>query len=177
MASVSSMSSPSGSGRRVARIEPGPTSPLTSSGGQPTLDQVEERLRFELNGTLERVRQTDCGVGSERPAAGVWEDPTGDEQDEQADAALLDSDREMNFVRRSLLIERAQRLADALERLSRGDYGICQECGEFIPSRRLQVLPEVSTCVRCQERLERTARRHEPWEIRRPARLMDFGSS
>jgi RNA polymerase-binding transcription factor DksA len=64
----------------------------------------------------------------------------------------------MNFATRSLLVERANRLAEALERLRGGDYGTCQECGEAIAPARLKAMPEVTTCVRCQDRLEKMSR-------------------
>jgi DnaK suppressor protein len=70
----------------------------------------------------------------------------------------VNEDREMNFATRSLLVERANRLAEALERLRDGEYGVCQECGEAIAPARLKAMPEVMTCVRCQDRLERTSR-------------------
>jgi RNA polymerase-binding transcription factor DksA len=47
------------------------------------------------------------------------------------------------------------RLAAAIERLDDGDYGVCVECNEAIAPARLRVMPEVQTCVRCQDRLER----------------------
>ncbi|PYM07826.1 MAG: hypothetical protein DMD82_04715 [Candidatus Rokuibacteriota bacterium] len=60
-----------------------------------------------------------------------------------------------------MLVERVNRIADALERLSEGDYGVCVECGETIAPARLRALPEVQTCIRCQDRLERLERRME----------------
>jgi DnaK suppressor protein len=40
-----------------------------------------------------------------------------------------------------------------------GDYGTCVECGEPIKPARLMALPEVETCVACQEKIERFGRR------------------
>jgi DnaK suppressor protein len=42
----------------------------------------------------------------------------------------------------------------ALERLNHGDFGVCQECGEYIPPKRLKIIPWAAHCVACQERLE-----------------------
>ena len=77
----------------------------------------------------------------------------------------VQGEREVSFATRSLLVERANRLAAALERLSEGEYGVCEECGEAIAPARLKVMPEVTTCVRCQDRLERSARRLEPASV------------
>jgi DnaK suppressor protein len=43
----------------------------------------------------------------------------------------------------------------ALERLKDGAFGVCQECGQEIPLKRLNVIPWAAHCVACQERLER----------------------
>jgi DnaK suppressor protein len=53
------------------------------------------------------------------------------------------------------LSERARRLWVALSRVSDGDYGICADCGECIPPKRLAAVPDATTCLACQERVER----------------------
>jgi len=47
------------------------------------------------------------------------------------------------------------RLSAALDRMNEGAYGTCVECDEPISLARLEAMPEVQTCVRCQDRLER----------------------
>ncbi|MFJ1732299.1 TraR/DksA family transcriptional regulator [Streptomyces sp. NPDC088254] len=52
----------------------------------------------------------------------------------------------------ALLFQAREHLNDldrALERLERGDYGRCEQCGEPIPTERLEVRPAAKTCVRC----------------------------
>jgi RNA polymerase-binding transcription factor DksA len=52
----------------------------------------------------------------------------------------------------SLLAQAREQLTSldrAVERLEQGEYGRCEVCGEPIPAERLQVLPAVTTCVRC----------------------------
>jgi DnaK suppressor protein len=56
--------------------------------------------------------------------------------------------------------ERAERLAAIREALHMIEddpdaYGICDTCDEPIPRRRLDLMPWVSMCVRCQDKLER----------------------
>jgi len=55
------------------------------------------------------------------------------------------------------LSERARRLQIALSRVLTGDYGVCSECGTSISPKRLRAIPDVTTCVACQEQLERGA--------------------
>jgi DnaK suppressor protein len=72
------------------------------------------------------------------------------------DVAQSVGHREMESLGVSRLIERARRLRLALERVEGGDYGVCTQCGAVIPPRRLLAVVDATTCVPCQERLERT---------------------
>lgn len=46
------------------------------------------------------------------------------------------------------------RIIAALEALEAGTYGVCQECGENISTKRLKYYPNASRCIECQERFE-----------------------
>lgn len=50
-----------------------------------------------------------------------------------------------------------QAVREALERLDKGDYGLCVECGDAIGPERLAVLPEAALCVGCQDMAEHRA--------------------
>ena len=39
----------------------------------------------------------------------------------------------------------------ALQRVEQGDYGICVDCDEDIPEKRLGVVPWAARCIPCQE--------------------------
>jgi DnaK suppressor protein len=52
------------------------------------------------------------------------------------------------------LADRAKRLQIALGRVADGEYGLCAECGASIPPKRLLAMPDATTCVACQARLE-----------------------
>jgi RNA polymerase-binding protein DksA len=43
---------------------------------------------------------------------------------------------------------------EALDRLARGTYGRCEECGEPISKPRLQALPYTRHCIQCARDLE-----------------------
>ena len=119
------------------------------------MDEIKKKLEAELNRTVERIRQMGGSAGSVQ-ANGVVGDTS--QLADEVDVIQVNEDREMNFATRSLLVERANRLAEALERLRGGEYGTCQECGEAIAPARLKAMPEVTTCVRCQDRLEKMPR-------------------
>lgn len=123
------------------------------------MDEVRERIQKELGSVMDRLRQLGGAVVIEEfPGALGDNSPFADPTEE----VQVQGEREVSFATRSLLVERANRLAEALERLREGEYGTCEECGEPIAPARLKAMPEVTTCVRCQDRLERSARRLEP---------------
>ena len=47
-----------------------------------------------------------------------------------------------------------QLIEDALERLSKGEYGRCQDCGEMISEARLKVRPYAVFCIKCKTKRE-----------------------
>jgi len=119
------------------------------------MNDIRRELEQELKHTVDRLK----GLGG----AIAFEDDPGDREDEgqgeaAGDAGRISEDREMTFAVRGLLVERANRLAEALDRVRSGDYGVCEVCGEPIAPARLRAIPEVTTCVACQDAEERRAR-------------------
>lgn len=45
-----------------------------------------------------------------------------------------------------------------LSRIDEGVYGSCIECGEDIPQRRLEVVPDALRCVHCQSQIDQVRR-------------------
>jgi DnaK suppressor protein len=100
---------------------------------------------------VSRLRQRGGIVGSVELAGAIGDSARfADEVDESQATERL----EICFATRELLGERIGRLSVALNRLDGGEYGTCMECGKRISSARLRALPEVQTCIRCQDRLE-----------------------
>jgi DnaK suppressor protein len=46
-----------------------------------------------------------------------------------------------------------------LQKLAGGTFGICEDCDEHIPPRRLMAVPEARLCARCQEFEEKSQSR------------------
>jgi len=123
------------------------------------MDEIRRHLESELSHTMNRIRQMGGAVVFEEFPSAVGDNtPLADE----VDVIRLNEDREMSFATRSMLVERANKLAEALQRLRGGEYGLCEECEEPIAPARLRAMPEVTTCVRCQDRIERSSRRLQP---------------
>jgi RNA polymerase-binding transcription factor len=122
---------------------------------------IRERLEQDLSVVMSRLRQMGGAVAVEElPGAIGNNSPFADEVDE----IQANESREIGFATRELLVERVNRLSAALDRLAEGEYGTCVECGEEISPARLRAMPEVQTCVRCQDRIERLGRQYEPEE-------------
>ncbi|MEG3068543.1 MAG: TraR/DksA C4-type zinc finger protein [Syntrophaceticus schinkii] len=43
---------------------------------------------------------------------------------------------------------------DALGRITEGNYGICEGCGEEIPEERLEAMPSTTFCYQCRQKLD-----------------------
>jgi len=50
---------------------------------------------------------------------------------------------------------RLQEMDEALDRIEAGTYGICEECGEPIGLKRLEVRPVAKYCVPCLSKMEK----------------------
>lgn len=74
-----------------------------------------------------------------------------------ADWSEQASERENDEVLESLGNSSEQELLMinyALKRIENGDYFQCDECGEDIPTARLELLPFTAHCVNCAEKIE-----------------------
>ena len=67
--------------------------------------------------------------------------------------------------------EQAQivKIDQALRAIQDGEYGMCEQCGCRIETPRLQALPFVKTCIKCQSEAENGSRgrvtaRHRLWD-------------
>jgi len=124
------------------------------------METIRERLEEDLRTAVTRLRQIGGAVAVEELPGPIGDNsPFADEVDE----IQANERREIGFATRELLVDRVNRLSAALDRLRDGDYGTCVECEEPISPARLRALPEVQTCVRCQDRIERMGR-HVPRE-------------
>jgi len=80
--------------------------------------------------------------------------PTADAASDFLDIAQSVEHQELARLTATRLAERAKRLQIALTRMADGEYEVCSECGTSIPPKRLMAIPDATTCVTCQERVE-----------------------
>ena len=67
-------------------------------------------------------------------------------------------EQEQAFLHASQGTDYLMALEDALRRIDKGTYGVCEECSEKIPPRRLEAFLGARLCVKCQSKLERLQR-------------------
>ena len=114
-----------------------------------TDDQLEE-----LRGALEAEKDSleeELSAHGKSVGEGEWE---GSSESEGAEADANDAaDNIETLVKNVPLVGeleiRYREVCDALERIEKGKYGKCAECGEDIPFDRLEANPAAKTCVAC----------------------------
>src|SRR4051812_9820440 len=77
-----------------------------------------------------------------------------------AHAEIIDIAQSLEQIGRDTSLQEAERreliaIERALAKMATGSFGICEECSEEIPFKRLMVLPEARLCANCQAYEER----------------------
>jgi RNA polymerase-binding protein DksA len=88
----------------------------------------------------------------------IHKDTHHEEEPVEKDFAEQVSQRETEDVLEALEEDARQivmQIDKALLRIKAGEYGICRNCGEEIPSARLDALPYAEYCIDCAEDLSR----------------------
>lgn len=83
-----------------------------------------------------------------------------DVEPDEGDAEIFE--REKNAALIAVLERKIQDIDAALRSIERGQYGICERCGNPIEVERLEVKPDATLCLNCQQEVERLARRNRP---------------
>ncbi len=74
---------------------------------------------------------------------------------DEGDWAVVDISEDINLRRLATHRRALHDIDESLRKIGEGSYGICEECGEEIGEKRLQVLPTATLCVTCQGNKER----------------------
>lgn len=130
---------------------------------QDQLGELRERLLRELDETKTEINDIDTQVRDflegQDNSYGV-DNHLGDQSDVVYEEERLLSVRERLDDRRALITQ-------ALDRMDRGVYGICENCHQPIPADRLVALPFASLCIQCQEERDQRDQRDRRGEERR----------
>ena len=107
------------------------------------LQSFRERLEKMRSDLVEDSEET---VHEMREENNLYPDPSDRATSETDHINLLRiRDRERKLM---------SKIDEAIDRLSNGSFGICEECGEEIDIERLNIRPVTTFCIRCKETLE-----------------------
>ncbi|MFH1831966.1 MAG: TraR/DksA family transcriptional regulator [bacterium] len=79
---------------------------------------------------------------------------TEDQVQDSGDEALSLSMEKIKNSLEQTEIDELRLIDDALKRISRGEFGLCIDCGEAISEKRLENSPYAARCIVCQEAFE-----------------------
>lgn len=105
---------------------------------QKILTQKKTSIVNKLN--AKKVTETDMEIGDE------------------VDTATQSNEREIQFELGALDTKMIQDIDNALAKMENGTFGLCECCDEPIPSARINALPWVRYCVKCQEEAEKNSK-------------------
>jgi DnaK suppressor protein len=117
------------------------------------MEKVRRRLESERETAIRNLR--DLGVTPQMEESPSRHGPPV--VLDQGDAAQTSERQDVSIITRERIAARINLLTAALRRIADGTYGTCEDCGAPIEPARLSVLPEATTCLRCQEARERGA--------------------
>jgi RNA polymerase-binding transcription factor len=77
---------------------------------------------------------------------------------DSADLSALDMDQGIDYSLLEMKYEQYKDIADAFRKLQNNTYGLCEECGEEIDIKRLEVTPLARYCISCKTKKEELER-------------------
>jgi RNA polymerase-binding protein DksA len=83
-----------------------------------------------------------------------------DVEPDEGDAEIFE--REKNAALIAVLERKLSDIDTALRSIEKGQYGTCERCGRQIELERLEVKPDATLCLSCQQEVERLTRRNRP---------------
>jgi DnaK suppressor protein len=106
------------------------------------LQRLRQILDREQNHAYERIRELRNEQQQDAaPSPGDGLDDTSSLAEIETHAGLIEREE-----------DRLKAIEDALSRLERNRYGLCEGCGNEIPTERLQAMPFAAYCVQCQRK-------------------------
>lgn len=106
--------------------------------------QLQERLESERSHLTEELNS--------RLAQGATEEHEGSPFGKREETATESSQLESRLAAGRHIREQLAQVERALEKLSKGTYGLCDSCGKPIPLARLEAIPQANLCLECRAR-------------------------
>jgi len=100
--------------------------------------------------------------------------PTQTVSGDKVDQAIASLEREDTSMHLQAEISELHEIQDALKRIERGEYGVCENCGKAVGAPRLQALPFATLCLKCKQQEEEAAEGYETrarWDLAEEAAI------
>jgi DnaK suppressor protein len=107
------------------------------------------KLREQIYGEIRQISQ-DVLMKTQSEASGDISSHTF----HLADAASDTYERDFSLGLASSEMKIVQQIDLALRKIEDNVYGTCEVCQKLIPKRRLEAIPYVRNCLKCQRKLE-----------------------
>lgn len=113
---------------------------------QKVLAELKEALlkeKAELEENLSRIAKPVDNKGDYKTS---FEDIGTDREDNTTEVEQYADTLPVEIT----LEKKLQDIIEALEKMEKGTYGVCTECGEAIEIDRLRANPSAKTCIKCK---------------------------
>ncbi|MCX6425295.1 MAG: TraR/DksA C4-type zinc finger protein [Actinobacteria bacterium] len=130
-----------------------PTPLVAAATEAPWSNSELKEMKVELSKELIRLRAE--LVLAEAQAEDLLQDSGDGAGDDQADAGAKTFEREHEISLVYNARDMVMQTEHALDRISAGSYGKCEDCGNAIGKARLQVFPRATLCMICKQKEER----------------------
>ena len=110
---------------------------------------MQSVTHLRLTSLLKQKRQVERDISRFEKQLQAEVDPDIDE---------ADPDMSLRTVTAALLNNARRKIASieqALSQVKSGGYGVCQGCGEQIDPERMEIFPQATHCVACQQKEEK----------------------
>ena len=113
-----------------------------------------EELKKKLELQKESIKKELESFASEDPdLKHNWETKYPNREDSDKDEAADDAQEYDNALSLEYSLElKLKDVKNALEKIEKGVYGICENCGKEITEERLLACPEAKTCLKCGQK-------------------------
>ncbi len=111
----------------------------------------EEKVRTRLEAKHDELRHEIAALLDEEASLGLLSPGMEDMGDTAQDIQAVQQGNSVLLNERHLLVA----VEEALSRLRDGTYGLCIDCGQPIPEKRLEAIPWAVRDRACQERCEK----------------------
>lgn len=111
-------------------------------------EDLRRRLVDEKNNLLERIKGIDQGGLHESMASSISELSLYDNHPGDVGSEMFE--RSKDFALRDNAMLAINAVEEALVKMEKGTYGLCDVCGGDISPERLQAVPSTTICLRCK---------------------------